>query len=344
MASEHDKRYKRLFQNPYFVRKLLESFVHEDFVRHLDLSTLIRLDKSFVSEDYREKEADLIYRVEFKGIPVYIFLLVEFQSRVDKLMSIRFLRYVTDFYLSLHHKAISGKFPAVFPILVYNGERKWTAKYQISQLIEKTIPGKYIPRFRYYPVIENTIPKKSLLIIKNAMSAVFYAEQMNIKEFDREIDHLLEIVRNEDLDIAREFSSFLNNLMSSRMKHLPDDEISGKINDIGELKPMLEVKLDRYLREVEEKANKQGLEKGIAMGIAEGRIEGHAKGHAEGHAEGRAEGLTAGLAEGHAEGHIEGVAFEKKAIVSTMKNKGYSITQIAEITDIPESEILNILE
>ncbi len=45
MANEHDRRYKRLFSNSKLIQQLLEYFVKEDFVKHLDFSSLERLDK-----------------------------------------------------------------------------------------------------------------------------------------------------------------------------------------------------------------------------------------------------------------------------------------------------------
>ena len=87
MASEHDLRYKNLFSHPVLVRELLESFVCEDFVAELDFSTLNRLDKSFATDEFKEKESDVIYSVSFRENPIYIFILIEFQSSVDSRMS-----------------------------------------------------------------------------------------------------------------------------------------------------------------------------------------------------------------------------------------------------------------
>jgi hypothetical protein len=53
MATRHDVRYKRFFSNPILLRQLLQSFVPEDFVHDLDFSTLQRVDKSSVTEEYR---------------------------------------------------------------------------------------------------------------------------------------------------------------------------------------------------------------------------------------------------------------------------------------------------
>ena len=65
----------------------------------------------------------------------------------------------------------------------------------------------------------------------------------------------------------------------------------------------------------------------IKNSIDSARREGRAEGRAEGHAEGRAEGL--------AEGHVE----EKKVIARKMKSKGFSASDISEMTGLTEEEI-----
>jgi len=141
-------------------------------MNHLDFSTLQRLDKSFITDDFKEKESDLIYKISFNGQELYIYLLIEFQSTVDKFMAIRMLRYICEFYEFLIQKKIK-RLPPVFPMLLYNGDAKWTAESNIKDLIIHSIPCKYIPKFEFYPVIVNKFSKESLLTLQNAVSAIF---------------------------------------------------------------------------------------------------------------------------------------------------------------------------
>ena len=63
----HDSGYKFLFSIVAFFRQLLETFVEEAWVKQLDFSRATLLDKSFVSADYEESEADLLWQVPLKG-------------------------------------------------------------------------------------------------------------------------------------------------------------------------------------------------------------------------------------------------------------------------------------
>ena len=63
-----DRGYKRLFSHPDMVRDLLTGFVHEEWVQELDLETLERQSGSFVADDLREREDDMIWRVRPSGV------------------------------------------------------------------------------------------------------------------------------------------------------------------------------------------------------------------------------------------------------------------------------------
>ena len=124
---EHDSRYKYLFSHPGFVERLLTSFVDEPFVKEIDFTHLERVNASFVSEEFQQRESDIIWKLPLKGSTVYLFLLLEFQSTVDRRMPLRFLRYITAFYEAYldEHPGIE-KLPAVFPLLLYNGDDRWS--------------------------------------------------------------------------------------------------------------------------------------------------------------------------------------------------------------------------
>ncbi|MFP4364485.1 MAG: Rpn family recombination-promoting nuclease/putative transposase [Spirochaetia bacterium] len=226
MASGHDLRYKWLFSHSAFMQRLFQSFVQEKFVEDLVFSTLKRVDKSFVTDTFKEKESDIIYTIQFKDSIIYIFLLLEFQSTVDKNMSIRFVRCITELYESFQAKTGSGKLPAVFPILLYNGDAKWTAPFRFEERVEQSIPKEFVPHFRYFPILVNELPKESLLTIKNALSAVFYVENLSVAELNTRLDAFFSIIQDENLEVANLLSAWFNNYLTSiENKGSVDDNI-----------------------------------------------------------------------------------------------------------------------
>ncbi len=233
------------------MQRLLQSFVHENFVEDLDFSTLKRVDKSFVTESFKEKESDIIYTIKFKESIIYIFLLLEFQSTVDKNMSIRFVRYITELYESFQVKTESGKLPAVFPILLYNGDAKWTAPFRFEERVEQSIPKGFIPHFRYFPILVNEIPKSTLQRLQNALSAVFYIENLKPADLEVELDNFFKVIQNEDIELLNVLSSWFNNYLESIEKRkdffpIDEHEVKHRFDTIMEVKNMFATTLKEH--------------------------------------------------------------------------------------------------
>jgi predicted transposase YdaD len=92
--AERDLGYKRLFAHREMVADLLTGFIREPWVAEVELDTLERVSGSYVSDDLREREDDIIWRVRWCGRWLYVYLLLEFQASVDRFMALRMLVYV----------------------------------------------------------------------------------------------------------------------------------------------------------------------------------------------------------------------------------------------------------
>ncbi|MFB3040756.1 MAG: Rpn family recombination-promoting nuclease/putative transposase [Candidatus Poribacteria bacterium] len=191
----HDSGYKKLFSNQTIFRQLLTTFVKEDWVDDLDFESCQTIDKSFISEHYKETESDLLYKVGLKEREIYIYILIEFQSTVDDFMALRVLNYITNFYMDYltSNKGVK-KLPAVFPIVLYNGEHQWTAPVNLKNLIEDAPSlAQFSLDFQYFLIAENQYSKEALLTIRNIVSTLFLAEShYDIDLLETELINLFE--------------------------------------------------------------------------------------------------------------------------------------------------------
>lgn len=243
MSGTHDNRYKKLFYNPVIVKELMLSFVDEPWVKDLDYDTLERIDKSFVTEEFIDRESDVIYKINFKGEEIFIYLLIEFQSSVDRFMALRILRYITEFYDYLVYAKKFKKLPPVFPVLLYNGEKKWKAPVDFGNLVDRYIPDVYIPSFRYYKIAENEISKEHLLGIKNVLSAIFYLENSDVSDFSGEIKNIIKLIERERPEEIRLFRKWIKNFFYGNDEI--SDTIESSIIEIEEVKDMLSTTLKK---------------------------------------------------------------------------------------------------
>jgi hypothetical protein len=151
----HDNAYKNLFTHPQVVQDLLRGFVHEDWVREIDFSTLEKASGSYVSDDLRDREDDIIWRVRRRDTWFYIYLLIEFQSTDDPWMALRVMTYVGLLYQDLIKRrevVRPHRLPPVFPAVIYNGSTPWRSHRDMVELIEPPPAGlqRYLPRHRYF--------------------------------------------------------------------------------------------------------------------------------------------------------------------------------------------------
>ena len=59
----HDRRYKFLFSHPEFVQELIVGFLPEPLRDAVVFETLERVNASFVSEQLKHREGDLIWKI-----------------------------------------------------------------------------------------------------------------------------------------------------------------------------------------------------------------------------------------------------------------------------------------
>jgi hypothetical protein len=181
--ANHDDGYKLLFSHPAMVEDLLCGFVAEDWVTQVDFSTLEKVSGNYVSDDLRERESDIVWRVRWGGESwLYIYILLEFQSTVDPYMSVRVMSYEALIYQDIIRQKLvppSGKLPPVFAAILYNGRGRWNAPRDIADLIE-AMPGgldQYRPHLRFFLLdigrIEDHGPESS----RNLVAALVQLEK-----------------------------------------------------------------------------------------------------------------------------------------------------------------------
>ncbi len=312
----HDSGYKKLFSNRTIFRQLIETFVNQEWVHSLDFDTCEPLDKSFISEHYKETESDLIYKIQFQDREVYIYILIEFQSTVDPFMALRVLNYITNFYMDfLVNNSGVNKLPAVFPIVLYNGSTPWTASVNLSALIEQMPPlGRFALDFEYFLIAENQYSQEALLKIRNIVSTLFLAES----HYDLDVleAELVNVFSSEgDRQAVSLFLNWFRQLaFHGRIESDDYESLEYIYRTEEEVKTMLVTALEKE----RERFFQNGLREGKQEGLREGKQEGLLEGEQKGEQKGRIETAKAMLA------------------------KGMEITLISEITNLPEAQLLQL--
>jgi len=264
-SKEHDNSYKQIFSHPHMIKDLLRCFTAEKWVADLDFRTLSKVSGNYVSDDLRDREDDIIWKVRWHGKEqwLYIYLLIEFQSSVDKFMAVRLMVYIGMLYQDLiKSKAISAsdKLPPVLPLVLYNGEESWYAACEISTLIAP-FPDelqKYCPQLQYLLIDErhDYTDEQLSLQLNNLVAALFRLEKSRSKADTQEALKLLkQWLKNAPPSLRTAFRTWFRRVKLPR--HLPGVVLPEFI-DLQEIENMLATTADNWLEQSKEEGRKEG--------------------------------------------------------------------------------------
>jgi predicted transposase/invertase (TIGR01784 family) len=147
--STFDRLFRRLFGDADAAADLARNALPQELLRRIDLDSAELIEGSFVDEQLRGHQTDLLVRFRSSGgREIYVYVLVEHKSSPDRWAPLQMLRYVVRVYQELLDKATGrSRLPEVVPLLLYHGSRRW--RYALS--LESHIEGKreygHIPRF-----------------------------------------------------------------------------------------------------------------------------------------------------------------------------------------------------
>ena len=216
----HDAAYKLLFSHPRMVEDLLRGFAAREWSGALDFTTLEKLPAEFVSGDRRQRRGDGLWRVRLRDRWLYLLVLLEFQSTVERYMALRLLTYIGLLYQDLIRRGDlepGGELPPVLPIVLYNGRSPWTAALELRRTmapVGETL-ARYQPAQRYFLLdvgrwAEDDLPRRNLI------SALVRLERSRPGEgMKRAVGALIEWV-GKDRELGRAFAEWIGQVLVPR--------------------------------------------------------------------------------------------------------------------------------
>ncbi len=287
--NNHDTGRRWLFSDPQMVADLIRGFIREPWVEELDLETLELVSGSFVSETFQRRENDVIWRVKFRDRWLYVYLLLEFQSTVDRLMALRLMVYVGLLYQQLvnEKKVLPGEaLPPVLPIVLYNGRTPWRAPRDVADLIAEC-PDKlaaYRPSMRYFLLEERAQDLDELAGMNNLAAVVFRLEKCKTPEDVRQAGAVLREWCDEPAH-RKSAWRIVRWVLRFFKKRSGGEQLTEELTEIRDLGAMLEERVKEWEKELLEKGLQEGIKEGIKKGIKKGMEKGIEKGVEQGEAE-----------------------------------------------------------
>ena len=274
MSKNHDSSYKFLFSNPELVRDLIMGFIPDEWLQSLDYSTLEKVPGSYISEDFQQREDDIVWKVKVGGDWVYLYLLMEFQSSVDKYMALRMMVYIGLLYQDLIKRGEvldDGRLPPILPIVLYNGSQKWTAATNIRELIP-VVPGlvsQYSPALQYLLIDENNYTDSELASLHNLVAAVFRLEHASSPSAVSELTNLLADWLSDRPDLRRMFALWIRATLMRKQEY---GIVMPQVDDLQEIRVMLADKVEEWAKAYIAEGKQEGRQEGRQEGLQQGEV------------------------------------------------------------------------
>ncbi len=157
MANEvdhpHDGLFRKVFSDVGEAVGLLRTALPGALQERVDWTSLKLLDGSFVDENLRQSQTDLLYEVAYgeSAEPVWLYVLLEHQSTPDARMSFRMLKYCCRIWdTGVQDGAGPSWFRPIVPMVFYQGRDGWTHSTQFADLFpEVAREWSWVPRFAH---------------------------------------------------------------------------------------------------------------------------------------------------------------------------------------------------
>ena len=270
-----DNIFRKLFSDKDLFKMFLDDFIEGDWIEELTKDNIEVLTTKYIDLIGDNRENDIVYKIKLDDEEVFVFIMLEHQSKTDFLMPFRLLEYMTKLwrvYIDENAKESKNKpfkLPPIFPIVFYDGTGSWTAEIEFKNKVKYYDSFKnHIPNFSYKPLILKDITIEELIEKGDAISLVLAMDKIKTVE-DLKIIKQLKQEYWEALKDSLKHSNILENVALA-IKHLllkvnvPEEEIEEvlKVFKEGKVRAMFQMIEDYDVQKVRSEEREKGIETG----------------------------------------------------------------------------------
>lgn len=212
----HDKLFRAVFGAPAEAAGLLRAYLPEPLAVELQWSRLTLQDATFVDEQLRDSESDLLFAIDRAAgdPPAWLYVLLEHQSQPDRWMPFRLLKYccrIWDRDRRMHPRE-RGLRP-IIPLVLYQGRGRWSRSPELAELFAVSVrEWPWVPRFSHLLIDQSFVGPDEVRgtlqgrIAQLMMMAPFRHRQEALR---RAVHLLAELLPTGDRDAVRTFVMYL---------------------------------------------------------------------------------------------------------------------------------------
>ena len=297
----HDKLIKIVFSDRQEVVEFFQHKLPREIVDIIDWDTLELEGSNYIDEEMQESESDLVYSVDLKNGrgKCFLYFLFEHQSKPDKWMRYRIIKYKTRIWDESFQKYKNqDQLIPILPMVFYIGKTNWNISQEFSDLFSETpVPHKYLPSFEHILLdySNRSLELKGAIKIKIAHLLIQAHFKDSLKElFQPLIDYFSHLSYDQGFNYSKVFFIYIATTQKSET-----------------FKEFVQMIRHNY----REKQGGNNMIRALDELKMEGRIE------------------------GRMEGRMEGELKSKIAIVENMRNNNYDWQSIYQVTGVDSTRL-----
>jgi predicted transposase YdaD len=238
----------------------------------LNYATLRPESGHFITPAMKQREDDVVWSIELQGQRIYLYLLLEFQSSIDKGMPVRMMQYVAALYDHLvRSKSIdlADGLPPILPIVLYNGDARWRHSTEVFDLIQPHPPmlSAFQPKLKFWLLDEGRFSADYLEGLQKVTAAIFRMEHTrDTEDVKRAIRYVGQTVAQSPF--KQTIDKAVMQWMRYRLSRKLPDLLVPDVDELLKGTEMLESNLDQI--------KARAIAEGILLGKLEGKLEGEA--------------------------------------------------------------------
>lgn len=263
-----DKIFKEILDNRKELLYFIKYYLENDKFKKVEEEEIENCRQKFITSNLKVKEADMIYKIKDKNV----YILIEHQSKVDKNMPIRMVEYCLELGKTVC-KYNKGKFPTIYPIVLYTGNRKWNIPTTI-EISEQDSYDYGIQKSNYpvYSLIDiNNYSNERLIKESTELSKALLFEKVKSKDVIKMLEKLnqkvLTIEERKCITKILKYSNKIRKILPSNSEYF-EKIMKGDAKDMRFEETFLQALEDNF---------KKGIKEGIKSGEKRGEKRGVSK-------------------------------------------------------------------
>ncbi|MCW2474459.1 Rpn family recombination-promoting nuclease/putative transposase [Candidatus Symbiopectobacterium sp. NZEC151] len=272
----HDATFKQFLTHPESARDFIQLHLPEKLLALCDLTTLKLESGSFVEDDLRAFYSDVLYSLQTRAGAGYIHVLIEHQSKPDKHMAFRLMRYAVA-AMQRHLDVGNKTLPLVIPILFYAGKpspcpnsTNWLQLFDDPALAKQLYSEDF-------PLVDVTIiPDEDIMQHRSMAALTLIQKHICERDLSDLMDRLVTIMLTTNMT-RQQVISLINYMVQAGNT----SNAEAYVRQLAQRVPQHGDELMTIAEQLEQKGIEKGIEQGIEKGIEQGIEKGSKEGRRE---------------------------------------------------------------